>query len=94
MIFWTKFELRVHFRDLEEPQIDEQNLAQKLEKAIELNTENGKERIRFESDSYNLNVGYSCPWFTHYRDIYLHHAKIFPHERIRHIISLMFVVSR
>lgn len=85
--------MRLRFINLDAAQLDEESLNARLEAAIGVNTESGKERVRFENGTYNLNVGYSCPWFTHYRDLYLHFAKVFPHERIRHTVATMLIVS-
>ena len=85
--------MRVHFKNLDTTPLDDETLNSRLESCIRQNTESGKERVRFQNDIYNLNVGYSCPWFTHYRDLYLHHSKMYEHERIRHILATMLVVS-
>jgi len=85
--------MRLRFTNLDSPQLDEESLKTRLSAAIRQTTESGKERVRFENQTYNLNVGYSCPWFVHYRDLYLHFAKVFPHERIRHLVATMLIVS-
>jgi hypothetical protein len=69
-------EMNIHFKNLDAAPLDDEIMLQNLASTINLNTQSGKERIRYEDDIYNLNVGLSCPWFTHYRDLYLHYAKL------------------
>ena len=73
--------------------ITQDEINQKLKKCIEINFTPGPEKCRIESDVYTLNVAVGCPWYHHYREIYLNHSQIEKHERLHHYVSTVFCVS-
>merc|ERR1711892_962270 len=85
--------MRLNFRRQGAPRITQGEIDAKLKKAIEMNITPGPEKVRCESAEYCLNVPVGCPWYHHYREIYLHHAPIEKHERLGHYVGSVFVVS-
>ena len=46
-----------------------------------------------ESEIYNLNIPYGCPWYNHYREIHLESSPIEKHERLSHVMANLLIVS-
>ena len=70
-----------------------EKLKAKLDEILQNNTkEIRREQYRFENATYNLNINAACPWYQKYRDTFLAHSLIYPHERIRHLISTSIII--
>ena len=80
--------MRVNFRRQNAPQKSPEEIEAMLQKAIEMNVTPGPEKVRLESETYNLNVQVGCPWYHHYREIYLNTSPTEKHDRLGKFLVL------